>query len=92
MRNMPPKNVKEYIYQNIQILTGLAIYHLDSLPTQVPEFEGIPKDLREAQLAIDAIKALSDLLKDRITSQEKAGIEALLRDLQLRYVEKKKLS
>ncbi len=43
-------------------------------------------------MAIDAIKALSDLLKDRIATQEKAGIEALLRDLQLRYVEKKKLS
>lgn len=89
---MLPKTVKEYLYQNIQILTGLAIYHLDSLPNQVPEFKGIPKDLDEARLAIDGIKALLDLLKEKINVQEKAGIEALLRDLQLRYVEKKKSS
>lgn len=92
MEHQAPTTVKDFLYQNIQILTGLAMYHLDALPVQSDEFQGMTKDLKEAQLAIDSIKGLLDALRDRITPQERSGIESLLRDLQLRFVEKKRLA
>ena len=51
-----------------------------------PENKKISKDLNEAKLAIDAIDSLFNLMKKKMTAEEKKHFELTLTNLRLNYV------
>lgn len=51
-----------------------------------PENKSIAKDLDEAKLAIDALDALYNVMKDRMMPEEKSHYELVLTNLKLNYV------
>lgn len=54
-----------------------------------PETKQIERKLDDAQLAIDAAAALAAVLRDKSTDAERRGMDTLLADLRINFVEQK---
>ena len=54
-----------------------------------PETKRIERNLDDAQLAVDAASALSDLMRPRVGAEERREIETLLANLRINFVEQK---
>lgn len=79
--------VKSLLATCISLLAGKAWEAMGLVPD--PSTKKIERKLEDAQLAIDAVAALADLVRPRLSDAERREVEVLVSNLRLNFVEQK---
>lgn len=71
----------------INLFAGKAWEAMGLVPN--PQTKKIERKIEDAQIAIDAAAALADLMRPRVTDQERRELETLIANLRINFVEQK---
>lgn len=85
-----PRDASVLVLTCISLLAARAWEAMGLLPN--PETKQIERMLDDAQLAIDAVAALTGVIRDRIPDAERREIDTLLANLRINFVEQKSKS
>jgi hypothetical protein len=80
-------NVPSLVLTCISLFASKAWETMGLVPD--PETRQIERKLDDAQLAIDAASALSELMRSRVSAEERRELETLLANLRINFVEQK---
>lgn len=79
-----PISVKDLLLMTIYSLEGKAWAYLGLVSH--PETKKPKKDIAQAQTSIDAIDAIYNVLKDKLSSDERKDLEVRLTNLRMNFV------